>query len=92
MTQTAITADQLTVGTIIRFKQSLFARGSITARIEPNSLWDGDADVRTTEQGNTYVIVFAYRVRPADLDVSFGQRKVYCINIENIEIVREAKA
>lgn len=77
------TQDKLTPGTVIRFRPSLLANARLTVRL------DRDASVDTLDNGRTYAVLLGYRVRPADLSVSFGLRKVYCINVDDIEIVRE---
>jgi len=78
-----ITAAQLTKGTVIRFQPSILRSLKLTVRLTE------DADVSPVE-GNTYAVLFAHRVRPNDYDVSFGLRKVYCVNVNRIEIVRGA--
>lgn len=85
MPNTPVTEAQLTKGTVIRFKQSLFAKGQMTVRLTD------DAEVRPAgEHGNLYAIVWGVRVRPADHSVRFGSRKVYCVNVDRIEIAQEA--
>lgn len=78
------TADQLTKGTVVRFRKSILSNATLTVRL------DRDADVRTaTNSDNVYAIMYGYRVRPADTSVSFGLRKVYCVNVNDIEIVKK---
>lgn len=77
-----ITAAQLTKGTVIRFQPSILRSTKLTIRLTET------ADVRPPrENGTQYIIVFAYRVRPNDHSVSFGMRKVYCINVDRMEIL-----
>ena len=78
--------DQLTKGTIIRFQSSLLSTAKLTVKL------DRDADVAPVEgpSGQVYAVLFGYRVRPADLSVSFGLRKVYCVNIDRVEIMKGA--
>ena len=87
MTQTeGITADRLTAGTVVRFQNSLLSPNKLTVRLAR------DADVAPVEgtQGQVYAVMLGYRVRPADTSVSFGLRKVYCVNVDRIEIIRAA--
>lgn len=37
--------------------------------------------------GRTFITVMGYRVRPSDLSVSFGERKVYCLNAADLDVV-----
>jgi len=80
---TTPTAGQLTKGTLVRFQNSVMSSRKLTVRL------DTDADVGTTEGGTTYAVMTGYRVRPAEHNVSFGLRKVYCVNVTRIEIVKE---
>lgn len=86
-----ITEAQLTEGTIVRFRKSTFSKGKLTVRIVPNNVGPVASIGKATAQGNRYAIFFGYRVRPADTSVSFGNRKVYCVNVNDIEIVQEGK-
>lgn len=86
MPNTPVTESQLCKGTVIRFQNSIFAKGKMTVRIT-----DDRSEVRpVTQHGNVYAIVYGYRVRPNDYSVSFGNKHVYCINVNNIEVVQEA--
>lgn len=84
-TTPALTADQLTAGTVVRFQPRMFGNLKLTVRI------DRDASVAPASDTDRYYAVFhGYRVRPADTSASFGLRKVYCVNVDRIEIVQGA--
>jgi hypothetical protein len=78
--------SQLRKGAIIRFQNSLLTTRKLTVKL------DRDADVAPVEgpSGQVYAVLFGTRTRPADLSVTFGLRKVYCINIDRVEIVKGA--
>lgn len=77
---------QLRKGTVIRFRNSSLSKAKLTVKL------DRAADVAPVEgpSGQVYAVLVGYRVRPADLSASFGLRKVYCVNIDRIEIMKGA--
>lgn len=81
-----ITAAQLTEGTVVRFQPSILRSLKLTIRLTK------DAQVDTLESGSTYAVMFGYRVRPADYSASFGNRNVWCSNVERIEVVQAAQS
>jgi hypothetical protein len=79
------TPDTLIAGTVVRFQNTLRSNAKLTVRLTR------DASVAPVAGpgSSVYAVFFGHRVRPADLSVSFGRRKVYCVNVERIEIVQE---
>lgn len=80
------TRDELTAGTVVRFQNTLLSGQKLTVRLSR------DADVAPVDgpDSSVYAVFFGRRVRPADTSVSFGHHKVYCVNIDRIEIVKGA--
>ena len=78
-------AEIIEPGTIVRFRPTGHAAHTYHVRVT------NMRQQRFVSPGNREYIVFGgYRVRPADLNVSFGHQHAYTVRADELQIVREA--
>lgn len=79
------TGTFIQAGTIVRFVRRGRSRRTYHVRVDRTEQLRSVSDA-----GNEYTTFAGYRVKPDELNVSFGQWHVYCVRTAEIETVKAA--